>query len=79
MPGDLGLESWLHGQKLRLYGINTPEVRGASRPAGLTARDFLRQLIDGKEVYLKTYRDRRGKYGRYLATVWLKDEDSDVD
>ena len=71
---DLGLGSWIHGEKLRLYGINAPEVRGVERPAGLESRDFLRSRIKGKEVVLQTIKDKKGKYGRYLAYIWLKDE-----
>ncbi len=71
---DLGLGSWIHGAKLRFYRINAPEVRGTERPAGLRSRDFLRSQIQGKEVVLQTIKDKKGKYGRYLADIWLKDE-----
>lgn len=71
---DLGLGSWIHGEKLRLYRINAPEVKGAERPAGLRSRDFLRSQIQGREVILQTIKDKKGKYGRYLADIWLKDE-----
>jgi micrococcal nuclease len=72
---DLGLGSWIHGEKLRLYRINAPEVRGVERPAGLLSRDFLRSKIQGKEVVLLTVKDKKGKYGRYLADIWLNDDD----
>ncbi len=72
---DLGLKTWIHGEKLRLYRINAPEVRGAEQEAGLRARDFLRSQIDDKEVYIQTVKDRKGKYGRYLAEIWLDAED----
>jgi micrococcal nuclease len=71
---DLGLKTWIHGEKLRLYRIDAPEVRGAAREAGLRARDFLRSQIDDKEIYIQTIKDRKGKYGRYLAEIWLEDE-----
>ena len=70
----LGLDVWLHGQKIRLLGYNTPEVRGASREAGLAARDYVRALIDGKEVILRTPKDGKGKYGRWLAEVYFKSD-----
>ncbi len=66
---DLGLGTWVHGEKIRLYRINAPEVRGVERPAGLKARDFLRSLIDGKEIFIQTIKDRKGKYGRYLGEI----------
>ena len=69
---DLGFEVWLHGQKLRLLNINTPEVRGKTRPEGLVARDALRARILDKEVIVKS--DRRGKYGRWLVDIVIDDE-----
>lgn len=72
---DLGLKTWIHNEKLRLLRINAPELRGEEREEGLKARDFLRQLIDGKEVFIETKKDRQGKYGRYLAEIWLQQED----
>lgn len=68
---DLGFKSWIHNEKLRLARIDAPELRGDERPEGLLSRDFLRELILGKEVVLHTFKDRQGKYGRYLADIWL--------
>ena len=69
---DLGFEVWLHGQKLRLLKINTPEVRGKTRAEGLIARDALRNRILGKEIIVKS--DRRGKYGRWLVEIIIDNE-----
>jgi micrococcal nuclease len=71
---DLGLGIWVRGEKVRLYGINAPEVRGDERPAGLLSRDFLRELIDGKEVLIRTLMDKKGKYGRYIAEVFVEQD-----
>ena len=60
--------------KLRLYGINTPEIRGHEREIGLLARNALRKKILGKEVIIQTKKDTTGKYGRYLATVFFEGE-----
>jgi len=72
---DLGLGVWVHGQKLRLFGIDAPEVRGDERCRGLDSRDALRDLIEGREVLVKTRRDKKGKYGRWLATVFFRSEE----
>jgi micrococcal nuclease len=69
---DLGLNVLHTGEKCRLYRINTPEVRGEEKPQGIQSRDYLRGLILGKEVLIKTVKDRKGKYGRYLVEIWYK-------
>ena len=61
-------------EKLRLFGINAPEVRGDDRTLGLISRDMLRTLILNKDVIVKTYRDKKGKYGRYLADIFIEQE-----
>lgn len=66
---DLGFCVMLKAQKLRLVGIDAPEIRGKQRPEGIIARDRLRDLILDKDVVIKTYRDKRGKYGRWLADI----------
>lgn len=68
---DLGFGVWLYKQKIRLYGINTPEVRGEEREEGLVSRDALRAMLPtGKDIVLETKRDKKGKYGRWLAEVY---------
>ena len=67
----LGFNITMHGQKIRLLGINTPEVRGKEKLDGLISRDRLRELIDGKDVIIATHKDKGGKCGRLLATIYL--------
>ncbi len=67
---DLGFGVVLKKQKLRLYGIDTPEVRGASKEEGKQVRDLVREKILDKEVLIKTYRDKKGKYGRLLGKLF---------
>ena len=71
---DLG---FLHFQemKLRLYGIDTPELRGAEKEAGIVVRDLVREMILNKEVEIHSYKDKQGKYGRYLANIIVDDLD----
>lgn len=75
----LGLGVWLHDQKIRLLGYDTPEVRGDSREAGLVSRDFVRDLMNGKTVILRTPNDQKGKYGRWLADVSIEVEGKQAD
>lgn len=71
---DLGFNIWMKGQKLRLYGIDTPELRGEERDIGLVVRDYMRDKVLGKEVVIETMKDKAGKYGRWLAVIWLGEE-----
>ena len=51
---DLGFEIAMLKQKLRLYRINAPEVRGSERPEGLVSRDVLIALLLERNVLLVT-------------------------
>jgi micrococcal nuclease len=64
--------------KIRLLGIDTPELRGASRPEGLIAKKRVEELILGKEIILKTQRDKQEKYGRWLGEIYIPGEELSV-
>lgn len=66
---DLGFEL-TQVMVLRLYGLNTPEIVGVEREKGLEAKQFVQDRLPiGKEVIVKTFKDKKEKYGRYLAEV----------
>lgn len=74
---DLGFDICIRYQAIRLLGIDTPEIRGDERENGLLVRDFVREEILDKEVILKTYKDRKGKYGRWLGEIlYVKDDNT---
>ena len=70
---DLGFDVVLKNQKIRLVRINAPEVRGKERPKGLKSRDALRAKIGNRWIKIKTQKDKKGKYGRWLGEIWLED------
>ncbi len=70
---ELGFGVILHDQQIRLLGIDAPEVRGEERLEGLASRDALRSKIEGMTVIIKTHKDKQGKYGRWLAEVFIGD------
>ena len=72
---DLGLRTTIKGEKVRLNRINTPEVRGPEKVAGKVSRDWLRKRIVGRSVLIETFKDKKGKYGRYIAEIWLPEND----
>ncbi|MFH1527939.1 MAG: thermonuclease family protein [Bacteroidota bacterium] len=73
---DLGMNVWANKEKIRFARIDAPEIRGKSREKGLKSRDYLRELLLNKKVILQTIKDRKEKYGRYLAEVWLEISDN---
>jgi micrococcal nuclease len=69
---DLGFYVVLRQQKIRLFGIDAPELHGGSteeNDAGAKSRDWLRQRVLDKTVELITIKDRREKYGRWLGII----------
>jgi micrococcal nuclease len=69
---DLGFGIQRNKVKLRLYGMNTPELRTKDpqeKKDAVDARDFLRSQILHKDVVVETIKDKTGKYGRYLAII----------
>lgn len=67
---DLGFDV-RRSDSFRLAGINAPEV---STLEGKQARDWLKTVLNpGDEITVKTFKDKREKYGRYLATILLAD------
>ena len=69
---DLGFGVLLKDRKIRLANIDAPELRGISNHKGILSRDFLRDKILGKEIVIKTEKDKTGKYGRYIGEIYLK-------
>jgi len=62
-------------KSIRLYGIDTPEIRGEEIPEGLISRDWLREkLNNATEIYVSTHKDKSGKYGRLLGTLFIDKE-----
>jgi micrococcal nuclease len=90
---DLGFDT-LATRRVRLMGINTPESHSRAsdteRRKGNAAKEFLRATLaseHAKEVLIQTHKIRRrtgeidertGKYGRYMATLWVMGEDGEM-
>lgn len=73
----LGFGLTMANKPCRLYGINTPELRGGTeeeKKKGIAARDFLRRHILDKDIILYTLKDDEGKYGRLLGVIYTVDE-----
>lgn len=65
-----------NGEKIRLLGLNTPETRHRDEPGqvgGKEAKEALKQLILGKQVRLRFDKEKKDRYKRTLAQVWMHD------
>jgi len=71
---DLGFGVWMRKQRIRMYGIDTPESRTRDleeKKYGLAAKDFLVGMLDDPNgITLKTHKDGKGKFGRILGELW---------
>lgn len=65
------------GESIRLAFINAPEIRGNEREEGLKSKVWLESKLPiGQEVILHTVK-WSGKYGRYIAEVFIPDENGE--
>lgn len=63
------------GNKVRLSGINTPEVQTSRKdgePGGVDAKHWLSDRIQGKKVRLEVDNERKDRYHRYLAHLFTE-------
>ena len=71
---DLGFGVWLHDERVRIMGIDTPESRTSDeveKVFGIAAKNRLKELL-GETAILKTQVDKsgedaKGKFGRILG------------
>lgn len=72
---DLGFGVWLHKERVRLYGIDTPESRTRDKIEkiyGNAAKEYVKKFCDDKKGMIlktKTY-DSKGKFGRIMGELW---------
>lgn len=63
-------------EKVRLIGVDMPETVHPSKPVeyfGKEASEFTKNMVEGKQVRLEYDWQKRDKYGRLLAYVFLID------
>jgi micrococcal nuclease len=79
---DLGFGVWMHKERVRMMGIDTPESRTRDRVEkafGLASKERLKELLPiGSIQVLKTEIDRsgedkKGKFGRILGDFLVDD------
>ena len=71
---DLGFGVWMRKQRIRMYGIDTPESRTSDKVEkvyGKPATEFLVKWTNAGDLTLKTFKDGKGKFGRILGELWF--------
>ena len=78
---DLGFGIWMHKERIRLLGIDTPESRTRDKEEkkyGLAAKKYLTEMLnDEGGIVLKTKKDAEGKFGRILGELWRTTDNAD--
>ena len=78
---DLGFGMWMHKERVRMMGIDTPESRTrdkVEKKFGLASKAMLKRVL-GKTTVLKTTInkkgvDMKGKFGRVLGDFLIEDK-----
>jgi len=66
---DLGFDVWVRRQRIRLFGIDTPECRTrnkAEKAHGLLAKAYVQKAFIVGRIYALTTKEK-GKFGRFLG------------
>ena len=78
---DLGFGVWMHKERIRLYGIDTPESRTRDleeKKYGLLAKQQIESFMPrGSMQTLLTVKDKAGKFGRILGKFLIYDKKTD--
>ena len=78
---DLGFGVWMHKERVRLHGIDTPESRTRDleeKKYGLAAKEYVKGFLPiGSQQTLTTEKDKTGKFGRILGKFLVHDVKED--
>ena len=58
------------GQRVRLIGIDAPEL---GSPGGNEATQFVKKMVEGRDVWLQADGDSLDRFGRMRRYVWLRE------
>jgi len=78
---DLGFGMWIHKERVRIYGLDTPESRTRDKiekQFGLFAKEYVKSFLPvGSMQTLVTEKDKTGKFGRILGKFKVYDAKED--
>ena len=75
---DLGFGTWRCSERIRLYGVDTPECRtrdAEEKAAGLLAKELVKDALHVGKTYKLQTREK-GKFGRFLGVIFISDKTS---
>ena len=80
---DLGFNVWMNNQRIRISGVDAPEVRTRDleeKAAGFESKAFVEGLlpVGSKQVLISKEYNSSGKYGRIIGTFELYDAGKDA-
>lgn len=78
---DLGFGVWMKNERVRLYGIDTPESRTRDKVEkiyGNIAKQYLKDSLKKGTPALRTHKDKSGKYGRILGEMLYINEEGEM-
>ena len=67
----LGFGLWIHGESIRLFGVDCPECRSQDKEekaAGIAAKKFVTRRLQPSGTYTLSTQGK-GKFGRYLGVI----------
>ena len=75
---DLGLSTFKK-ERVRLLNIDTSEIYGVKKDSeeyqkGMLSKVRVEELVLGNDLTIKTSKDKKRKYGRYLCEVYIEDQ-----
>jgi len=79
---DLGFGVWLHKERVRMMGIDTPESRTRDleeKKFGLLSKEYVKSFLrvgENAKMVCKSY-DAKGKFGRILGDFSVYDAKTD--
>ena len=80
---DLGFGVWMHKERIRLHGIDTPESRTRDleeKKYGLLAKEQIKSFMPvGSMQTLVTVKDKACKFGRILGKFLIYDMNTDTE
>ena len=59
---------------VRLLGVDTPEIRTKNKEEkerGIITRDWVRSMTLNEEVMVKSIKNGKGKFGRFLCEIYV--------